>query len=474
MKYTKFTSADKKAYYKRMEEITQEFNANGKMTVLLVTDNFYPVVDGVLSVVDNYARRLSGRVNVMVCAPVHRWNVPDVPYPVLYCDSMYIHPIRYDYSRASQDRKFRELLNKLRIDIIHIHSPYFTGRYMVDFANKNNIPVISTFHTQYRQDLKRVFKTDTITDTVLDVLMKVFYMSDKVLTMNTATLATLRSYGFDGDAAGEMATWRSLDMLQSVGLDVKVMSLPEGMDPDDVCKSYGADGFRKLMSEAKPLTEFKIRQLAAKENMDTFAGREAFALKALPVLEALSPIGRDAHIQLVSELSNLSAESIKNSLQNFTVTRKTATKSGEEAHAEDEDKITKTELKNGRILLKLLLDGADYAKVSELDEECFKLPLHKRIFNYISEKNKAGLKLKTGELFALEPDSTEELEAIMSATDGYTIESAEKMYNAILSGIYKARKKSIMAELTAKIKLADGAEKQKLEEKLLKLINLRK
>ena len=201
MKYTKFTSADKKAYYKRMEEITQEFNANGKMTVLLVTDNFYPVVDGVLSVVDNYARRLSGRVNVMVCAPVHRWNVPDVPYPVLYCDSMYIHPIRYDYSRASQDRKFRELLNKLRVDVIHIHSPYFTGRYMVDFANKNNIPVISTFHTQYRQDLKRVFKTDTITDTVLDVLMKVFYMSDKVLTMNTATLATLRSYGFDGDAA---------------------------------------------------------------------------------------------------------------------------------------------------------------------------------------------------------------------------------------------------------------------------------
>ena len=187
MKYTKFTSADKKAYYKRMEEITQEFNANGKMTVLLVTDNFYPVVDGVLSVVDNYARRLSGRVNVMVCAPVHRWNVPDVPYPVLYCDSMYIHPIRYDYSRASQDRKFRELLNKLRVDVIHIHSPYFTGRYMVDFANKNNIPVISTFHTQYRQDLKRVFKTDTITDTVLDVLF-VFGFDWGVTGSGVATL----------------------------------------------------------------------------------------------------------------------------------------------------------------------------------------------------------------------------------------------------------------------------------------------
>lgn len=200
MEYKKFTSADKKRYYRQMEDIIARYNDNGKMTVLIVTDNFYPVVDGVLSVVDNYARRLMDRVNVMVCAPTHKWKVPDVPYPVLYCDSMYIHPLRYDYSRASQDKKFQRTLGKLRIDLMHIHSPYFTGRYMVDYANKHNIPVISTFHTQYRQDLKRVFKANALADTVLDVLMKVFYMSDKVLTMNTATLATLRSYGFDGDA----------------------------------------------------------------------------------------------------------------------------------------------------------------------------------------------------------------------------------------------------------------------------------
>ena len=58
---------------------------------------------------------------------------------------------------------------------------------MVDFANKNNIPVISTFHTQYRQDLKRVFKTDTITDTVLDVLF-VFGFDWGVTGSGVATL----------------------------------------------------------------------------------------------------------------------------------------------------------------------------------------------------------------------------------------------------------------------------------------------
>ena len=280
---------------------------------------------------------------------------------------------------------------------------------------------------------------------------------------------------FDGDAAGEMATWRSLDMLRAVGLEVRVMTLPESMDPDDVCKSYGADGFRKLMNDAKPLTEFKIRQLASKENMETFAGREAFALKALPVLESLSPIGRDAHIQLVSELSKLSAESIGNSLKNYSVTKKTGTRNADENRAEDtEDEVSRVDLKNGRMLLKALLDGESYAEIGELDEECFKFPLHKRIFRYISDKQKEGGKLKAGELFALEPDSTEELEAVMSATDGYTKESAEKMYGAILTSIFKTRKKARIAELTAQIKVADGSKKESLQNELLKIINLRK
>lgn len=279
---------------------------------------------------------------------------------------------------------------------------------------------------------------------------------------------------FDGDAAGEMATWRSLDMLQNAGLEVKVMSMPEGMDPDDVCKSYGADGFRKLISESKPLTEFKIRELASRENLETFAGREAFALKALPVLDALSPIGRDAHIQLVSELSRLSAESIENSLKDYSVTRKQPRRSESKPKEESVEEVSKTELKNGRILLKAILDGADYADIEELDEGCFALPAHRRLYNFMRSKREQGIKLRTGDLFTEEPDDAKELEAVIASQDGYSAESAEKMYNAIVSAIFKRRKKARIAELTAKIKLADGEEKTRLEKELLKIINLRK
>lgn len=182
-----------------MEKLFEEYNSNGKKTVLLVNDNYYPIVDGVLKVVENYAAHLQDRMNVVVCVPVHKWNVPEAPFPVLFCNSVYFAPIKYDYSRASSDEHMHRLLDKLRIDLIHIHSPYFTGRFMINYANAHNIPVISTFHTQYHRDLKRILKLDALSNKVLEMLMKVFYLSDKVLTLNETSLTTLRSYGYDGE-----------------------------------------------------------------------------------------------------------------------------------------------------------------------------------------------------------------------------------------------------------------------------------
>ena len=199
MDFKKLNKQGKKQYYVDIAKKIDEFNNNGKKTVVIVNDNYFPIIDGVLTVIDNYAKNLKDRLNIVVCVPTHRWKIPVCDTAVLFCNSTYFHPLRYDYSRPKGDKKFRELLDKLRIDLMHIHSPYFTGRFMIEYANEKHIPVISTFHTQYHQDLKRVFKFDSIKNTLLDALMKVFHLSDVVLTMNTATRDTLLSYGFNGE-----------------------------------------------------------------------------------------------------------------------------------------------------------------------------------------------------------------------------------------------------------------------------------
>ena len=60
---------------------------------------------------------------------------------------------------------------------------------------------------------------------------------------------------YDGDGAGQKANLRGLDILRDEGLNVKVVPLPEGLDPDDVIKQRGNDGYQACLNDALPLIE---------------------------------------------------------------------------------------------------------------------------------------------------------------------------------------------------------------------------
>ena len=67
---------------------------------------------------------------------------------------------------------------------------------------------------------------------------------------------------FDGDAAGSNAATKSVDIASKVvehaGLNVRIVVLPEGEDPDSYVRKHGAAGFQGLLDAAKPSIEFKL------------------------------------------------------------------------------------------------------------------------------------------------------------------------------------------------------------------------
>jgi DNA primase len=116
---------------------------------------------------------------------------------------------------------------------------------------------------------------------------------------------------YDGDAAGQKATLRSLDILESVGLTVNVVRLPAGKDPDDVIKSGGADGYRELLDSAVPLTEFKILTLKLQYNLSDAGEKAKFTVEAVRLLAELDPVEKERHLKVIHGQTGYSMDALK-------------------------------------------------------------------------------------------------------------------------------------------------------------------
>lgn len=119
---------------------------------------------------------------------------------------------------------------------------------------------------------------------------------------------------YDGDTAGKKATLRGLDILKSNGLEVFVMSMPEGLDPDDVINRFGAEGYQKLLDRALPLIDFKLEFLKKLYDISSNDGKTKFVSEALEILKTLSSVEQEVYIDKVSEISGIMKDFLKRQL----------------------------------------------------------------------------------------------------------------------------------------------------------------
>lgn len=158
-----------------------------KITIGLFNDSFYPMTDGVINVVDNYARLLSKRANVIVFVPSYPNNYYDdttLPYKVVRCKSIKIPFLDYSLPMPKLDIKFLKELKKYNLDIVHIHSPFTIGATGVKYAKKHNIPCIATMHSQFKKDIMRFTKSELASDKLLKEIIKVFNSCDECFAVN--------------------------------------------------------------------------------------------------------------------------------------------------------------------------------------------------------------------------------------------------------------------------------------------------
>ncbi len=113
---------------------------------------------------------------------------------------------------------------------------------------------------------------------------------------------------FDADAAGIGAMSRALALGRRLGLALRVVRIPDGLDPADyVLSAAGADGFGQLVARAQTLLQFHVRLALDSNDLERPDGRaRAFARLKGVLAEAATPIERDEELRYVADRMGLS------------------------------------------------------------------------------------------------------------------------------------------------------------------------
>lgn len=160
-----------------------------KLKIGLFMDDYYPSMNGVIEVMDNYAKRLInlGHEVVVVVPNIDKNYIDDFSYKVIRLPSIKISYIGYNAAIVEMNKILEKKLIKENFDIIHIHSQFIVGTLGVRIAKKLNIPVVGTMHTQIDKDLLKFLKIKLLSKNALKLITRVYNKCDVNFAVNDRT-----------------------------------------------------------------------------------------------------------------------------------------------------------------------------------------------------------------------------------------------------------------------------------------------
>ena len=155
---------------------------------------------------------------------------------------------------------------------------------------------------------------------------------------------------FDADKAGFNASTRAGKIALSLGMDVKVVSMPDGVDPADLISKSGTEAWRTSIRNSKHIIEFLLNKvLESNKGDDRKAGRE-IREKVLPYVNVIESSIEKAHfIKKISDSSGIAEDALKEDLAKIESESRNEKEEIEKAQVE-ESKIFKKDYIERRLL----------------------------------------------------------------------------------------------------------------------------
>lgn len=134
-----------------------------------------------------------------------------------------------------------------------------------------------------------------------------------------ARVATELLFAYDSDAAGQQAILRALHLVKDCGAVLRVVSLPDGKDPDEFLRRHGREPFRQLLQDALPLLEFHLRHALSAQGDGGLTGKVAVVAEMAPLLaRADSAVEADGYIRRLAETLEIDEAAIRTEVRKFS------------------------------------------------------------------------------------------------------------------------------------------------------------
>lgn len=128
---------------------------------------------------------------------------------------------------------------------------------------------------------------------------------------------------FDGDSAGEKATNAAIELLEDTGINIRVVRLPNNMDPDEYILKEGVASFKEQIKNAISLIDYKMEILKKNKNLTDIKDISAYLNSAIKELIGINDdITIELNLKKLSDNFNVDYDTLKNKYDNLKNNKK--------------------------------------------------------------------------------------------------------------------------------------------------------
>ncbi len=166
---------------------------------------------------------------------------------------------------------------------------------------------------------------------------------------------------FDGDTAGQKATYRSIDILREEGFSVKVALMPEKLDPDEILKAQGSQKISEIVGQALDPMDYLIESELKKYNLSNPRDKSEFIKQILLQISKIDSFSEeDIYLGKLRSLTNVPIDILRRDLEKEKIGQQAAVYQKEKDRQEVLTSRENGNIKAVKFILASLMHGKEY------------------------------------------------------------------------------------------------------------------